>query len=197
MDWTDHVWTEVWVPSLRRFVHLDSCERAFDSPLLYEAGWGKRLTHVVSFGRYGAADSVARYSRRLEELLVRRAAEEDGVGELAAARLVAQIDQRALGQYLSLIRSSVPADPDLCDSVEAHWDALMSGEPAARFEALAAGHLSEETVMSRRRSDRRDLLARQFLGPGDEKLEERRGRVSGDLAWRAARGELGPQQGPT
>ena len=55
MDFTDHVWAEVWLPSQRRFVHLDPCEQAFDSPLLYEAGWGKKLTHLMSFSRYGVA----------------------------------------------------------------------------------------------------------------------------------------------
>ena len=38
MDWTDHVWTEVWIPSLKRYVHVDSCERALDTPLVYESG---------------------------------------------------------------------------------------------------------------------------------------------------------------
>ena len=55
LDFTDHVWVEVWLPSQNRFVHLDPCEQAFDSPLLYEAGWGKKLTHLLSFSRYGVA----------------------------------------------------------------------------------------------------------------------------------------------
>lgn len=38
---------------MRRWTHLDACEAALDSPLLYEAGWGKRLTYVLSFSRYG------------------------------------------------------------------------------------------------------------------------------------------------
>ena len=41
LDWTDHVWTEIWVPELDRWVHMDSCENSFDQPLLYEDGWGK------------------------------------------------------------------------------------------------------------------------------------------------------------
>eukprot|EP01031_Cornospumella_fuschlensis_P032326 gene32326-39095_t len=56
MDWTDHVWVEVYLPELGRYVHLDPCERAFDTPLLYEGGWGKKLSYVVGVSRFGMKD---------------------------------------------------------------------------------------------------------------------------------------------
>jgi len=60
-DYTDHVWTEVFIEQWQRWVHMDSCENVFDQPLLYEKGWGKKLTYVISIGPDEILDTTSRY----------------------------------------------------------------------------------------------------------------------------------------
>lgn len=52
----DHVWNEYYSESAQRWVHLDSCEAAFDTPLMYELGWGRKISYVLAFGVEGGAD---------------------------------------------------------------------------------------------------------------------------------------------
>lgn len=59
LDFTDHVWTEVYIG---KWIHVDCCEGILDQPLLYEAGWNKKLSFVFSFGDDGVTDSIQRYS---------------------------------------------------------------------------------------------------------------------------------------
>ena len=60
-DVTDHVWVEVWSDERQRWIHLDSCENAFDAPKLYESGWGKKLSYIHGFARDHMANVAPRY----------------------------------------------------------------------------------------------------------------------------------------
>uniref|UniRef100_A0A914ZZZ7 Peptide-N(4)-(N-acetyl-beta-glucosaminyl)asparagine amidase n=2 Tax=Parascaris univalens TaxID=6257 RepID=A0A914ZZZ7_PARUN len=73
-DETDHVWCEVWINSLDRWVHCDPCENIIDTPLLYERGWGKKLTYVIAFGADHVRDVTWRYTFDHFKVLRRRSA---------------------------------------------------------------------------------------------------------------------------
>ena len=55
----DHVWTEVYSISQHRWLHCDSCENACDKPLLYEIGWGKKLSYVLAFSKDQVSESMS------------------------------------------------------------------------------------------------------------------------------------------
>jgi len=71
-DWTDHVWTEVFSEASNRWQHCDSCETSRDSPLLYESGWGKKLSYVVAVSGEEVVDVTQRYTHKWSEVLTRR-----------------------------------------------------------------------------------------------------------------------------
>ncbi|VDO89295.1 unnamed protein product [Heligmosomoides polygyrus] len=71
-DVTDHVWVELWIPEFDNWVHCDPCENVIDKPLLYEKGWGKKLSYVIAFGADHVYDVTWRYSLDHKKTLRRR-----------------------------------------------------------------------------------------------------------------------------
>ncbi|CUM68556.1 uncharacterized protein PRCAT00006282001 [Priceomyces carsonii] len=57
----DHVWCEYYSTSLKRWVHLDPCEDAFDNPTLYCQNWGKKMSFVIGIGEGYVIDLSDKY----------------------------------------------------------------------------------------------------------------------------------------
>ncbi|KAG0729781.1 Peptide-N(4)-(N-acetyl-beta-glucosaminyl)asparagine amidase [Chionoecetes opilio] len=71
-DATDHVWTEVYSQSQMRWLHADCCENKMDSPLMYEHGWGKKLSYIFAFSKDEVTDVTWRYTAKRKEIMPRR-----------------------------------------------------------------------------------------------------------------------------
>ncbi|CAE6505863.1 unnamed protein product [Rhizoctonia solani] len=68
----DHVWNEYFSPAAGRWIHTDSCEAARDQPLLYDRGWGKKMSYIFAFSVDGASDMSRGYVQNPTEMLQRR-----------------------------------------------------------------------------------------------------------------------------
>jgi len=66
------VYLQVYSGTQKRWLHCDPCENVCDSPLMYEIGWGKRLSYVMAYSREEVQDVTWRYSCRHRDVLSRR-----------------------------------------------------------------------------------------------------------------------------
>ena len=168
LDWSDHVWTEVWAPHLGRWVHADACEAAYDTPHLYEQGWGKRLSYVLAFeAPGGVADVTPRYVLDWRETLGRRTA----VQEAWLAQHIAQLNmhsapasrttamaQRARADQLQLAAYMARGVPPVAANQE--LPGRQSGAVewrAARGELGATGGRASTDAETRRQMDLRTV----------------------------------------
>jgi hypothetical protein len=63
LDMTDHVWTEVWNSSQKRWIHIDPSEKRIDDPKMYERDWKKALTKIYAFEN-GKTENVTKNYKR-------------------------------------------------------------------------------------------------------------------------------------
>jgi len=106
LDFTDHVWIEV---GLRRgdetvWLHADPSEGVLDRPLMYEKGWGKKLTMIFAFTPWDIEHVTARYTEDYAATVARRMIPEgtlDGLLEEARRRLTYELPRHTWGHVSS------------------------------------------------------------------------------------------------
>ncbi|XP_059609214.1 peptide-N(4)-(N-acetyl-beta-glucosaminyl)asparagine amidase [Phlebotomus argentipes] len=68
----DHVWTEVYSPTQKRWLHVDPSDNVVDAPLMYQHGWKRTVDYVTAHSRDDVQDVTWRYCNDHSQLLRRR-----------------------------------------------------------------------------------------------------------------------------
>jgi len=92
LDFTDHVWIEVKLPDKNgklQWVHADPSEGVLDSPLMYEKGWGKKLTMIFAFTPWSVEHVTGTYTKDYQGTVLRR-----GVPEYILTKLLEEANDR-------------------------------------------------------------------------------------------------------
>jgi hypothetical protein len=99
VDFTDHVWVEIRVPKgpSGKWIHADPSEGVMDQPLMYEQGWGKKLTMIFALTPYHIEHVTAKYTANYEETVKRR-----GIDDASLNAAVEEVNVR--------LQSEIPRD---------------------------------------------------------------------------------------
>jgi hypothetical protein len=115
-NFEDHVWNEYWSDSLQRWIHIDSCENAWDTPLIYEQGWGRNLTFILAHSIHGVYDVTRRYVKDWDLIASRRNQKEcdklfkcleienNRLRENLPAEMIERLYQRDIIEQMELLR---------------------------------------------------------------------------------------------
>lgn len=165
----DHVWCEYYSDHLRRWVHLDPCEAAWDQPLLYWQNWGKAMSYVLGFGTDYCIDLLPKYidaTKQIPQTEIVDSPKEvsDGIKYFAKYKLI--------DAYLM---SGKPQT-----AITFYYDYLVPYNRELRLVAQAAAAGAEPALA---------------LGGADEDGASAApaGRQLGSAEWTRARGESGPR----
>ena len=71
-NYEDHVWNEFYNEEEKRWIHVDSCEEAYDTPLVYEQGWKRVMTFITAASVEEIADVTPRYVKDWNVIKERR-----------------------------------------------------------------------------------------------------------------------------
>ncbi|XP_017780885.1 PREDICTED: peptide-N(4)-(N-acetyl-beta-glucosaminyl)asparagine amidase [Nicrophorus vespilloides] len=138
VDETDHVWTEVYCHSQNRWMHCDPCENAYDTPLIYENGWQKKVSYVMAYSGEDLQDVTWRYTSNHKAALARRknCTERELVDAIVQLRQMRQsslsdsrkkyLKNRLLNELVELMFEKKPTDKDQAGRVSGSLDWKLS-----------------------------------------------------------------------
>ena len=77
-NFEDHMLNEFYNEEEKRWIHIDPCEEAYDTPLVYEQGWGRIMTFILGMSDDGLVEVTPRYvkdwkivsERRSEKMII-------------------------------------------------------------------------------------------------------------------------------
>ena len=153
LDFTDHVWTEVYSNRQRRWIHADSCEGIIDRPNMYEQGWGKSLNYCIGATCDSVIDVTRRYTRKFHTDDFQSRRREYAPDEISSHRAFVHMDNTLRQMNTTIVKGRLEELEKRCKAEAKFFDLVQSS--------------------------------------GVWDVEYREGRVSGSLAWKAARHELG------
>lgn len=83
VDLTDHVWVEIKLPKgpNGKWIHADPSEGVMDQPLMYEQGWGKKLTMIFALTPYEIQHVTGKYTADYKATVERRGIDEESLNE--------------------------------------------------------------------------------------------------------------------
>ncbi|KAF2691896.1 hypothetical protein K458DRAFT_285070 [Lentithecium fluviatile CBS 122367] len=165
----DHVWTEVYSVHRKRWVHVDVCEEAWDKPMLYTQGWGKKLSYCIAFSADGAMDVTRRYMRDASKFYAER------------NRAPEAVLLHIMDELRAMRRSNMSKQEKFrLEGEDMREDRELRGYVISSI-AQKVSKIKPEDVLSGRPSPRAEPEAPKAL----------EGRTSGNAQWIRARGEGG------